>query len=546
MLDRLVQDPSSPFELVSERALRLSLPEDDALLRSFLAHEIETDGESETLVKWALKFTASNNVFLVLRLKTLSPAPTQNIFDLFSNSYAPSLREQFGEDEIYVSPNAATAQMQVELLFPDLNLHVDAVDEVKAATRMSHTLSASEDSTASSQCTTASTAATSAPSVRPPSRASNPPSRGSSTFRARAVPASVSSKPSIEPRLSKAAALRMGVSLDSPGQRRSTASPTKPVQGAGVGISGVAKRPVQQPGSLKAPSIAPRLNKAAVARQGGSGGGVVSRPQSAASSSMDGVQRTRKEIDFSNTPGHKRLSMAGNVASTAPPTIAPRQNRASMSRIQGVAVASPRAAARAPPSAYNQRRAGSLAPSKDGQEGRERKEIDFAGTPGHKRASLSLSIPSLAAPSLAPRQKRASLARTQPSATPPTENRQSPTKADFTSVPGHKRASLSLSIPSLAAPTMAPRQNRASLARTRPSTANAASPAPSPMRNPAEKENKPQHEPTDFAKVPGHKRNSLSFALASLKQPAIQPRLNKAAGARIGAGSGAGRPNTSS
>ncbi|SPO26679.1 uncharacterized protein UTRI_03971_B [Ustilago trichophora] len=541
ILSKLVSDTSSPFELVAERSLRLSLPEDDGLLRSFLAHEIETQGEAETLVRWALKFTATNNFFFVLQLKANSDAPTTSIHELFVSEHASKLWESYGQDEIYVSPDQATAEMQVELLFPESSTetiqgHIDvlahqlASSSVKDVPQIVHAASSSEDGSGFSQASvlsSGSTAATSVPSVRSQSRASAHPTsaNGGNAFKARAIPSTVKSKPSIEPRLSKAAALRMGISLDSPARR--TASPSKPIDAANVGISGVAKRPVQQLASLKAPSIAPRLNKAAVARQGGPVGGeanVVRRPASVAgnnrpssvassskafpsssAASSEAAPRARKEVDFSNTPGHKRLSLVGSIASTAPPSIAPRQNRASMSRIQGITtVASPRPAptgtARPPPSAYTgtagRMRSSSLAgTSEPAEEAKPRKAIDFAQTPGHKRASLSLSIPSLAAPSLAPRQNRASLARTRPSL-------------------------------STASSSPAPSPSPRTLTKPLPNVADATG-----------KENRGQpRQPTDFATVPGHKRHSLSFALASLKQPSIQPRLNKAAGARIGAG----------
>lgn len=488
ILNRLA---SSPFEIVAERSLHLVPPDDDALLRAFLANEIDAQGEAETLIKWALKFTTATNSFIALK----PTRPIDNAASFFLNDHAVQLREQYGEDEVYVSPDRATAQMQVELLFPEL--------AQPNAPRMAHDASSSGESHAS--------VSTTGTSVRPQSRLSNV----ATGFKARAIPSTVRSKPSIEPRLSKAAALRMGISFDSP-QRRVVVPPVKAADDASVGISGVARTSVKQPDSLKAPTIAPRLNKAAVARQGGE----AARPASSAGV----VARERKQVDFSNTPGHKRAPLSGcsSVASTAPPCIVPRQNRASMSRIQGSSsVISPTTSSTRPPSAF-------------------RKPVDYSNTPGHKRASIGGStIASIAPPSIAPRQNRASMSRIQGSASPtkpPPSAFPAKKNIDFANTPGHKRASLSLSIASLAAPVVAPRQNRASLARTRPTTAE--------VKEVEDKENTAAPARTDsaiakrtqaFANTPGHKRNSLSFALASLKQPSIQPRLNKAAGARIAA-----------
>ncbi|TKY84783.1 hypothetical protein EX895_005863 [Sporisorium graminicola] len=575
ILDQLVSndgddDASSPFELVAERSLRLSLPDDDELLRSLLASEIQAHGEAETLVQWALKFTAATSFFLVLQRKaSAGELSSKSIGELFLSDYAPALWEKYGHDEIYVSPNQATAEMQIELLFPDTvdKTSVDAValpTEPAPATAEapSMTLAASSSSegvgagSGFSQASVLSSTSTAATSTRPPSRASlvHPTPNPNPTFKARPIPSTVKSKPSIEPRLSKAAALRMGIKLpESPAaaaaarSRTSSSSSSSPSKDAAtataaaavgsVGISGVAKRAVAPPVSLKAPSIAPRLNKAALARQGqggsnpseasasrrpasaagaagAAGAGHVfpsTAPAPAAAPGGGGVQPVpRKQVDYSNTPGHKRLSLAGgrsSIASIAPPAIAPRQNRASMSRIQHQPTGGAAASA-APPSAFKgatrgHTRAASVASSsvstpvaskEEGSVERARRPVDFAHTPGHKRASLSLlsTIPSLAAPSLAPRQNRASLARARPMSS-----------------------------------STAPAPSAASTAST--STSNAAAAT----------------GPTDFTHTPGHKRLSLQFSLASLRAPSIQPRLNKAAGARIGAGAaGAGNVNT--
>ncbi|SOV02097.1 uncharacterized protein UDID_04987 [Ustilago sp. UG-2017a] len=523
ILDRL----SSSFEIVSERSLRLLLPADDGLLRSLLAHEIETEGEAVTLVKWASKFTITTNFFLVLQLNT--DAPSADLFELVQNEHAPALREAYGTDEIYISPNRETAELQINLLFPELH-STNPVDALASrlesaaleAPPMTHAITSSEASASGLSTHSASTAPT---SIHPQSRASNhAPSHP--TFRARRISSTVRSKPSIEPRPSKAAALRMGVEIQSPA--RGTSSPAKTADAGNVGISGVVKRPVGLPASLRAPSIAPRLNKAAVARQGGApadeGVGAVSTasagvrkslPSSTTASGGESGGRMRKQVDFSNTPGHKRLSLAGaSVGSIAPPSIAPRQNRASLGRISGSTPSSytttnSSGTRGGPPSAYRSNlvgrgRATSLT-SSFGEGQRERQPISFDQTPGHKRTSLSLSIPSLAAPSMAPRQNRASLARTHPSLPHTTNNNTS---------------------------VVSPSGSAKPLPVTRTAGVRG-----------GESEGEKENQTTDYAKVPGHKRHSFSFSLASLKQPTIQPRLNKAAGARMRA-VGVGEPKS--
>ncbi|KAI3475150.1 hypothetical protein L1887_63511 [Cichorium endivia] len=168
------------FSLVERTTLRITLPDDDAMLRALLAHEIATLGEAAALVRWAPSFTAAPCTLLVLALTSNDDA-----CKVFLTQHASSL-DKFGP--IYASPTRDVAQMQRTLLFPALV-------------------------SGSSEAGRSSSASTRATSV---SRASQP------GFKARTVPSSVSSKPTIEPRLSRAAALRMGVPLPT-----RTPSPTK-------------------------------------------------------------------------------------------------------------------------------------------------------------------------------------------------------------------------------------------------------------------------------------------------------------------------------
>lgn len=152
------------------------------------------------------------------------------------------------------------------------------------------------------------------------------------TFRARPVPASLH-QPSIQPRLSRAAMLRIGISL--PPKSRSSTSRTSSHLSSEVGISGLPRSPVPQPPSLAPPTVAVRMNKATSARvyhaTGGEAGEAVPVPE------PEPYQRSsRKEVDFSSTPGHKRASLSVNVASLAEPSVLPKQTRASKARQSGV------------------------------------------------------------------------------------------------------------------------------------------------------------------------------------------------------------------
>ena len=83
-----------------------------------------------------MQFTATTNFFFVLTLKPTSDAPTKDVYQLFLDKYAPKLWETYGEVEIYVSPDRATAESQIDLLFPDIGL----TEQVVEAPPMTHVL----------------------------------------------------------------------------------------------------------------------------------------------------------------------------------------------------------------------------------------------------------------------------------------------------------------------------------------------------------------------------------------------------------------------
>lgn len=335
-------------------------------------------------------------------------------------------------------------------------------------------------------------------------------------FKARPVPASIVA-PKVQPRLSRAAALRMGMELPAVPVRVTKAS-TEPQNSGPLGISGLPKATVVLPKSLAAPSIKPRANRASLARTTGLSN------TSATQSQDHSPVRLRREVDFSSTPGHKRQGLKSEqkaVASLAKPTIAPRQNRASLARAAGggsggTNVAVP-IAGRSRPTGRTvsspSKSVGVTASKKLGEPGNlrgkdtvgdenmdavapERKQVAFDNTPGHRRKGLagSFNLASLKAPSIAPRANRASLARSCHAgelmigdngvgagagrlAVNASLRPASPQKGelvavgreckpvDFTATPGHKRASSSVTIASLADPKIALRSNLAATRR---------------------------------------------------------------------------------
>lgn len=358
------------------------------------------------------------------------------------------------------------------------------------------------------------------------------PSVQARTFRAKAVPASLH-EPSIQPRLSRAAMLRMGIPLP-PKQERSH-SVTSSASDKSIGISGLPKAPVPTPHSLAPPTVKVRMNRAAAARLYQTADALAPEP------------RVRKEVDFSATPGHKRPSLGVHVAALDKPAAAPRETRASAARKSG--------------SRHEQ-----LPPTPP----RERKPFDFstvrvlpcwwscgpcvltaAQTPGHKRSAPVGPPPvSLRQPAHAPRSNRAAEARKRKSlistvpmprvstpdtsASPPRERERERKEVDFSSTPGHRRASIQglAPVPSLRPPLIAPRANSASNARAAQKDLTHARQATQEERKDGQGER--VRKLVDFSTTPGHRRASLHLPrLPSLRPPSITPKLNASTEARL-------------
>lgn len=356
------------------------------------------------------------------------------------------------------------------------------------------------------------------------------PSVQARTFRAKAVPASLH-EPSIQPRLSRAAMLRMGIPLP-PKQERSH-SVTSSASDKSIGISGLPKAPVPTPHSLAPPTVKVRMNRAAAARLYQTAAALAPEP------------RVRKEVDFSATPGHKRPSLGVHVAALDKPAAAPRETRASAARKSG--------------SRHEQ-----LPPTPP----RERKPFDFSTvrvlpcwwscgpcvltatqTPGHKRSAPVGPPPvSLRQPAHAPRSNRAAEARKRKSlistvpmprvstpdtsASPPRERERK--EVDFSSTPGHRRASIQglAPVPSLRPPLIAPRANSASNARAAQKDLTHARQATQEERKDGQGER--VRKLVDFSTTPGHRRASLHLPrLPSLRPPSITPKLNASTEARL-------------
>jgi len=150
---------------------------------------------------------------------------------------------------------------------------------------------------------------------------------GNPHFRARAIP-STHINPDIQPRTTRAAALRAGVVID-----KTTSTPRAPLS-----KERLAKTFANVPGhkraesiavaSTAAPVIAPRMTRAAALRLGKE---AAPTPTTKRIASSKNTKNT-----FDGVPGHKR-SETISVASVLAPTVAPRLNKSASLRARGEA-----------------------------------------------------------------------------------------------------------------------------------------------------------------------------------------------------------------
>ncbi|TIC22905.1 hypothetical protein E3Q11_04033 [Wallemia mellicola] len=190
-------------------------------------------------------------------------------------------------------------------------------------------------------------------------------------FKARKAP-STNRRPSIQPQLSRAAMLRMGIT---PPPKRTTSRESL----SSTSKENEERRNIPTPKSLSTPKFEVRQTRASHLRRGSET--ETSTPQRRRTSSTP--------VDFGNTPGHKRQSLALDVKSVKAPSITPRQTCASRLRT------------------------GSESQESNEKVPTRRPSVDtFANTPGHKR-TLSIPVKSINSPSIAARENRSSTLRSK-------------------------------------------------------------------------------------------------------------------------------------
>ncbi|GAA5862113.1 hypothetical protein JCM8547_007743 [Rhodosporidiobolus lusitaniae] len=342
------------------------------------------------------------------------------------------------------------------------------------------------------------------------STASNP---SSSSFRARPAPASTA-QAKLQPRLSKAAALRLGVSLAPTTPRCSVSNGSS----SSEAVPPTVPRVVPTPKSLAPPSIAPRMTKSVSLR--------TAQDDASAKPSRPAPIGPRKSISTAERAAMDRAARRHSIAVTPSlplvPAVEVRMSRAAMLR-QGKDL---------PPTTPRLVRQSSTATSTSVATADDAE----ASSTISKRSSASANLKSLREPTFAPRPTLASARRTNSSGHVPSE---SPSMSrgrslgtledlvaeqqhsgrvkvpvDFDGVPGHKRRE-SIQVKATQPPKVEVKMSRA--ARLRNGIVE---------EEPEKKTGKTDGTAT-FEGVPGHRRRE-TIAVASSKAPSITPRLNRA------------------
>ena len=222
-----------------------------------------------------------------------------------------SIRALYGisaaQNAVMGSPDPQTAEIQIQSLFassppfpttelPDVGGHDNGVP---AGTLLSNGAGGSEYATSSHADGSVNGA-------------------GKPGFKARALPATHAA-PDIVPRMSKAAALRAGIQIE----EKKRAPPTKErLAETFANVPGHKRSETITVASTAAPTIAPRMTRAASLRLG-------IKPEDKKRPSIASVADVKATFD--GVPGHKRRESI-QVASTRPPTVAPRLNKSAALR----------------------------------------------------------------------------------------------------------------------------------------------------------------------------------------------------------------------
>ncbi|KAF4590165.1 hypothetical protein EYR40_009436 [Pleurotus pulmonarius] len=307
-----------------------------------------------------------------------------------------------------------------------------------------------------------------------------------SSFRARDLPAT-HAEPDIKPRMSRASALRAGLPVE-----KTHVGPRAPLDKERLAktfanVPGHKRAQTIQVASTAAPTIAPRMTRAASLRLGLTPPAPAARPRPSVApsskKSKDTVAEEKavpKKDTFEGVPGHKRRESI-SVASAKPPSIAPRLNKSAALRQTKDA---------APPSSFMFK-----GPSSQKYPGSRSNSVASFNDPHSRPASQSSVRGPVSRPSMS--RPASTIAIRPPSATPKPTVRANgkvheplTTKAvngaqknDAAPEPAAAPVKRKPRPSSLAAPTITPRPNKSAMLRAAKMEAqNAAANAKAPRR----------------------------------------------------------------
>ncbi|KAI0076701.1 hypothetical protein K474DRAFT_1198308 [Panus rudis PR-1116 ss-1] len=296
---------------------------------------------------------------------------------------------------------------------------------------------------------------------------SNPSTTGGNKngkFKARPLPATLH-KPDIVPRMSRAAALRAGIVLEAPKR----APPTKEqLAKTFANVPGHKRSETISVASTAPPAVAPRMTRAASLRLGQK---PPERPVKARASTV-GAAEGQPKATFDGVPGHKRRETIA-VASTKPPSVAPRLNRSAALRQQKES---------APPSSFMFRvpsGTGSQPPSRSASRTSMNNTSTVTRPVITRPASSASNTRTTSGPRPSVSRNTTTSTRTSTSIT----SKENKKEAEPAAVPPPKPKPR---VSSIGAPTIAPRQNKSAMLRAA-KMANAAASNGSKTNGPVKK-----------------------------------------------------------
>ncbi|KAM5533453.1 hypothetical protein V8D89_012891 [Ganoderma adspersum] len=297
------------FEIVKERQMEFDVETDPDTLFELFGPDFESFAEGPVWV-YVLERRRAVEVWQSL-MGDIDP-------ELARNDTPNSVRALYGltaaQNGVMGSPDAQTAEIQIQAIFassppfpttdlPDVG-HAIPVGSMRSVS--SSVLEQLRNGGGGSEYTTSSHAGGSANDARKPG------------FKARTLPATHAA-PDIVPRMSKAAALRAGIPIEE--KRR--APPTKErLAQTFANVPGHKRSETITVASTAAPTIAPRMTRAASLRLG-------IKPEDKKKPALASAADVK--ATFAGVPGHKRRETIA-VASTRPPTMAPRLNKSAALR----------------------------------------------------------------------------------------------------------------------------------------------------------------------------------------------------------------------